>query len=44
MIFYDNMDYSGYAGDGQSSSTELDFGVRNAVCRITSDVSFTATF
>ena len=31
VIFYNNMDYAGYAGDGQSSSTELDFGVRNAV-------------
>jgi len=31
VIFYNNMDYSGYAGDSQSSSAELDFGVRNAV-------------
>ncbi len=31
VIFYNNLDYSGYGGDSQSSSTSLDFGVRNAV-------------
>ncbi len=31
VIFYNNMDYSGYAKDNQSSSTDLDFSVRNAV-------------
>jgi len=31
VIFYNNLDYSGYGGDSQSSSTNLDFGVRNAV-------------
>jgi hypothetical protein len=31
VIFYNNLDYSGYGGDSQTSSTGLDFGVRNAV-------------
>ena len=31
VIFYNNMDYSGYGGDSQSSSYGADFGVRNAV-------------
>ena len=31
VIFYNNMDYSGYGGDSQSSSYGMDFGVRNAV-------------
>lgn len=31
VIFYNNMDYAGYAGDGQASSPDLDFSVRNAV-------------
>ena len=31
VIFYNNMDYSGYAHDSQSSNFDLDFGVRNAV-------------
>ena len=31
VIFYNNMDYSGYAGDSQTSSYNLDFSVRNAV-------------
>ena len=30
VIFYNNMDYSGYGGDNQSSSFGADFGVRNA--------------
>jgi hypothetical protein len=31
VIFYNNMDYSGYGGDSQSSGYGTDFGVRNAV-------------
>ncbi len=30
MIFYNNFDISGYAGDAQASSFEADFSVRNA--------------
>lgn len=30
LIFYNAMDYSGYARDNQSSSYEMDFSVRNA--------------
>ena len=31
VIFYNNLDYSGYAVDNQSSNTEMDFSVRNAI-------------
>lgn len=31
VIFYNNMDCSGYAGDTQSSNADMDSGVRNAV-------------
>jgi hypothetical protein len=30
VLFYNNMDYPGYASDAQTSSTNLDFSVRNA--------------
>ena len=31
VIFYNNLDYSGYAGDSQSSNVDMDLSVRNAI-------------
>jgi len=49
VIFYNNYDHSGYASDSQSSSTDLDFSVRNAItgkfsvaCTPTKNISVTA--